>query len=46
MIYNIITSTPKSFKYLLNEKLTQNALKKKMMLINIWDIKLKRKKKH
>lgn len=46
MIYNIITSTPNIFKYLINEKLTKNALEKKFIKINICNIKLKRKKKH
>lgn len=45
MIYNIVTSTPNIFKYLINEKITKNALKKNFIKINIWNIKLKRKKK-
>jgi len=44
MIYNIITSTPSTFNYLIKEKLIKNALKENLIKINIWNIKIKRKK--
>lgn len=45
MIYNIITSTPSTLTYLINEKITKEAFIKKLIKLNIYNIKLKRKKK-
>lgn len=45
MIYNIITSTPNALTYLINEKITKEALDTKLIKLNIYNIKLKRKKK-
>ncbi|CAB3976233.1 hypothetical protein [Candidatus Azoamicus ciliaticola] len=45
MIYNIITSTPNTLIYLINEKITKDAFKTKLIKLNIYNIKLKRKKK-
>lgn len=43
MIYNIITSTPNIFNYINNEKLFKKAFKSKLIKINIWNIKTKKK---
>ena len=45
MIYNIITSTPKILTYLINEKITKEAFKIKIIKLNIYNKKKKKKKK-
>jgi len=46
MIYNIITSTPNIFTYLIKELITHIGLTKNLIEINILNLKLKKKKKH
>lgn len=45
MIYNIITSTPNIFKHTGQENMLRNALLHKLIKINIWNIKFKKKQK-
>lgn len=45
MIYNIITSTPNVFNYLLQEKIIKDAINIGLVKINIWNIKFKKKTK-
>jgi hypothetical protein len=46
MIYNIITSTPNLLTYLIKEHITYTGILKNLIKINVFNLKLKRKKKH